>query len=272
MKHIIKYTIPEIKTKDYIVYKNIIIFKPKFNKYIHDFYPLILSNNISHLIFGDFNNLDWNIEVYVDMSKKSCQHRRYSKINRFGIPIVYLPNQIERIRFGHYFNQSIELLFQVNTQIKFLEFGSSFKKTIDCLSSTQLIKLILGCWFNSKVNNLPSTLEYLEFGELFNQNVDNLPNGLKYIIFGHKFNMNVDKLPSTIIKIVFGKCFNKSIDDLPNSVHKIYFPKSKSDFTQSLDNLVDSVKILELSPCYKLPINILPNNLEKIICSPKCIK
>ena len=82
----------------------------------------------------------------------------------------------QKVKFGKYFNQSVDNLPESLTHLEF------------------------GDMFNQPVENLPNSLTHLEFSciSYFNQAVENLPNGLTHLIFGSSFSQTVDNLPISI--------------------------------------------------------------------------
>jgi len=120
-----------------------------------------------------------------------------------------------------------------------------------------LTELILPNSFNKPIHNtsksfLPSSLEYINFGNSFNQTIDILPSNLKKITFGNSFNRLVDNLPKTIKEIEFGNSFNQSVDNLPIGIEIITFGLS---FTKTLDNLPITVKKIYICDNFKLSLD-----------------
>ena len=70
------------------------------------------------------------------------------------------------------------------------------------------------------MNNLPSSLVHLSFGDSFNQEVNNLPLPLKHLAFGSAFNLSVDLLPN-LETITLGRDFQRSINLLPETLTKL---------------------------------------------------
>ena len=93
-----------------------------------------------------------------------------SKIEKF----IFQPNPIEAIKFPSRFDELIDDLPDTTKIIIFSRTNSKFNRPID---------------------NLPSSLEFLETGYSFNQPVNCLPVNLMYLIIGCKFHQSINCLP-----------------------------------------------------------------------------
>ena len=73
------------------------------------------------------------------------------------------------------------------------------------------------------VDNLPSNIERIIFGEKFNYPIDNLPNSIIYIRFDWvgEFDQPIYKLPSNLEELYFGSKFNNIICKVPDGFKKI---------------------------------------------------
>lgn len=140
-----------------------------------------------------------------------------------------------------------------------------------CVDYTKLVnakKISFYCDFNEPVDNLPSKLIYLKFGDYFNRPVNNLPSGLIYLKFGQFFNHPVDHLPSGIKKLSFGEFFDQPVDNLPPGLIELKFGDS---FDQPIDKLPSSITSLDLSKSYfHQLIDKLPSNLKYIALPESC--
>jgi hypothetical protein len=133
----------------------------------------------------------------------------------------------------------LQFLVPLPEDITHIQFGRSFKGTINCKLPESIKSIKFGEYFNQPVDGLlPSKLEKLVFIEHFNQPVNNLPKGLKEISFGNYFNQPVNKLPPSLKKLNLG-----------------------ANFYHSIDNLPDSIEELNLMCHYDIAINKLPKNI-----------
>src|SRR6185312_12016836 len=114
--------------------------------------------------------------------------------------------------------------------------------------------------FNEELENLPSDIKVIIFGDRFNNLVDNLPDSITHLIFGFWFNQPVSKLPKTITHLTFGYWFNKTVSKLPNSITHLTFGMN---FNQSIDKLPTTIIELGFYSNSKIKNNI-PNNIEYI--------
>jgi hypothetical protein len=179
---------------------------------------------------------------------------------------VELPLTLTHLTFGRCFNQKVKLPHN----LKHLTFGDIFNQKI-LLNENQtyltfgydlnLTNLTFGYHFNQVVE-LPCSLTHLTFGICFNQPVE-LPHKLKYLKLSMSNLYLIENLPSTIEELVFGYHFHSELNNLPNSVSVIRFYKS-SCYNHELNNLVDSIEILELPEKYQKKINYIPKGLKKI--------
>jgi hypothetical protein len=118
-----------------------------------------------------------------------------SEISKF----IFEPNPIEVIKFPPKFNEPIDNLPNTVKKIIFSRHNSKFNCKIDDLP-TSLEFLETGYSFNQPINSLPQSVTYLVLGKKFSQSLDNLPVRLKYIcvdIFNLK-NMNQTSLPMSV--------------------------------------------------------------------------
>lgn len=163
----------------------------------------------------------------------------YSKYNK---PINWLPDNLQLLKLGNYFDSSINI------------------------SDSNVKKIFFGSQFNQPVDNLSNYLIVIKFGYKFNKSVNLLPSSLKEIYFGKEFNQSVDNLPSSLILLEFSNDFNQSVDNLPNGLKYIRFKgNSLIKFNQSINNLPESVEQIELlNEKYSNQIKKLPKSLKKI--------
>ena len=220
----------------------------------------------------------------------SCiNHLTLTFDNYFNQSVDNLPIGITHLTFGENFYQSVDNL---PIGITHLTFGQNFNKQVDNLPNS-IIHLTFGEYFNQSIDNLPKSIRHLTLGDYFNQLVDNLPNSITHLTFGKHFNQSVDNLPTNLKKLILGNgfiydltcasnlqhigtyhhayiCdFNNPVDNLPKQLEEFSL-RYNGCYQHSIDNLPDSVKIIELG-YYLQPIKKLPLNLEKIYIREKYI-
>ena len=146
---------------------------------------IIIPQNVTHLIFGyDFN-----------------QH-------------VIIPQNVTHLTFGNNFNQQII----IPQNITHLTFGWDFNQPV--IIPENVTHLTFGSYYNQQVI-IPENVTHLTFGYHFNQQV-NLPN-IKYIKLNSNNIYLIENLPNSIEEIEFGYNFNLELHNLPNSIKKISF-------------------------------------------------
>lgn len=126
----------------------------------------------------------------------------------------------------------------------------------------EVTRILFGCGFNKKVDNLPSNIKILAFCEEFNQPLNNLPKGLKFLQINSNFKQSLDRLPIKLEELIIDSDHIKGLDNLPKNLQKLYL---YCNYNNSLDNLPRNLKKLRLSYNFNLPINNLPDSLEEII-------
>jgi hypothetical protein len=129
----------------------------------------------------------------------------------------------KNLTFGDCFNQEVKNLPKNLTH---LTFGYTFNQLVDNLPN-KLTELTFGDCFNQGVDNLPNNLTHLTFGRYFNQSVDSLPDTIKELTYWSESKLN--NIPTSIeyTNIIFTKYdkYNKVIDNLPINVKIIRINK-----------------------------------------------
>jgi hypothetical protein len=258
----------------------------------------LIYNKLGGILDVPYNYLG-NLD-FVDPTTKIININSGSNIIKeksiFDSPIDNLPEGLEELNFSiGYFNKSIDNL---PIGLIKLKLGSNFNKPIDNLPKG-LKYLVLGDSFDHPIDNLPETLEYLQTGFNFNHSIDNIPNSITQLYLCGLFNQAIKKYPNHLETLVFTFSFNKPLGLIPKSIkylglssrfdHKLTLHegieklKLGYDFTQSLDDLPDSIKYIIFNENYHKPINKYPSQLKKICLyahsniqnipeSVKCIK
>ena len=125
----------------------------------------------------------------------------------YDLSCVIFPPRLEKLKLGHYFNQSIEDLDLPET-LKELTLGHRFNCQIRNLNLPQgLTHLTFGDKFNQDVINaqFPESLTHLSFGLNFNRSLHNanLPQGLTHLVLGRGYSLPLAgaNLPRSLIVI-----------------------------------------------------------------------
>ena len=108
------------------------------------------------------------------------------------------------------------------------------------------------------MNNLPNTLEILILGNFFDSKLDYLPSSLKILGFGEKFNCSLNNLPNSIEQLIIGSKLVNKIEIFPPKLKKITF---NNDYDYDLTNLDLNV---ELNLSYNCSNIKIPNGLKKL--------
>lgn len=211
----------------------------------------IYCNNIDAFYNTSIGENKITIRQNVKEIKRKDKHiylNKYYEFNEFNEFFVsnfklinysdIIPNNIENIEFGLWFNNNVN-----NLPISLVKiyFNVDFNKKNNNLP-INLISLIYCESYNKNTNNCPSNLTFLLFNFTFNRNLNNLPYSLKCLNINYcDFNKNVDKLPSNLIELFLTNKFNKNIENLPNKLIKLNLGKS---FNQPIDFLPESLQIL----------------------------
>ena len=271
-----------MKTKDYWIYKNKIIFKPYFNRKLYNYQNII--SIYDELIFSNYD--DYNITIktnnkYYDEYEKNF---KYSQFNKqiiipenvthltFGFYFnqqVTIPINITHLTFGDYFNQQviipqsvIHLTFgnDFNQQVKIsknvthLTFGNNFNQQV--IISKNVTHLTFGHLFNQKVI-IPLNVIHLSFGNDFNKQVI-IPQNVTHLTFGYHFNQPVI-IPQNVTHLTFGHDFNQPVIITQNVTHLTF----GSDFNQQVN--LPNIKYIKIN-CNNINIiENLPNSVEEII-------
>ena len=176
-----------------------------------------------------------------------------------------------KIIFDKNFNKPLEQYYEILTKCKelyFCELTMSYKKkmfyAIDLYDWNYQTRNTMGnlSRFNSPVNNLPSNLTHIYFGDCFSQPVDSLPSKLTHLSFGFAFNKYVWNLPSNLIILIFGNNFNKPISNLPSQITHLILGYN---FSQPVDNLPPKLTHLMFGREFNHPVSNLPIQLTHLI-------
>ena len=157
----------------YWIYEDKFIFKPEFNEPIDKYVDII--KNYSQLIFSNYDDLEICIETNNDYEFKYNHKFIESRFNQ------QLSNELDNLTclthltLGYYFNQSLEIPFNIKI-------------------------LTLECNNINLIENLPNSIEELNFNYNFELELNNLPNSIKIIRFDKESNYNkeLNNLPKQL--------------------------------------------------------------------------
>lgn len=153
----------------------------------------------------------------------------------YELPVIWPPN-IRFIRFGEYFNQSINL----PPSLRIVKFGYYYDHPTILPDGLEIVKFA-GIYNQS--TKLPDSIQYAAFGYKFNQQIE-LPPGIRCVEFGARFNQPMT-LPNRLNRAIFGSQFNQPVI-LPDSIQSATFGYK---FNQTL-NFPKSLQTLNVSENY----------------------
>ncbi|CAN0283519.1 unnamed protein product [Ectocarpus fasciculatus] len=146
------------------------------------------------------------------------------------------------------------------TDVDYLEFGVSFKGSLDPVAWPRRLKTIK-FWelsrFNQPIHMVewPASLQQLFFGERFNQPVEHVqfPASLKQLILRGRFNQPIagSVLPASLLELHLEGDFNQPIEGVawPDSIQNLVFGH---DFNQSIANVRWPASLQEISFGWRL--------------------
>lgn len=200
----------------YVSNNNEIIFNPRFNEPLDDYYEIIKAHSI--LKFSD------------DYSRNNP--------SSFNHPIYKLPNTLTCVFFGHSLNQHVNL----SNSLVFVSFGCCFNYPIVFLPNNMIKRLSFSHYFNQPIV-FPQKLIHLTLGYNFNQKVW-LPETLEFLfVYCKNADFLTDELPNSLKELVIGLGVQITLNNLPNSVEQIVLCNSNTvDRTRYFDK---KIKLLE---------------------------
>ena len=213
-----------IKTNNKYYVEYIKNYKPsKFDQQV------IIPENITHLTFGwNFNKqviIPENVthltfDYWFNQQVIIPQNVTHLTFGFHFNQQVIIPQNVTHLTFGEKFNQQVIIPHNVTH----LTFGGLFNKQV--IIPHNVTHLTFGFHFNQQVI-IPQNVTYLTFGFHFNQQV-NLPN-IKYIKLGCNNIDIIENLPNSVEEIEFDYSFRLELLNLPNSIKKISFFNSIYD-------------------------------------------
>ena len=196
--------------KNYWIYKNKVIFKPNFNDKLDDYIDIISKHN--ELIFSNYDDFTITIKTNNLYYEKYYDNYKGSKFNQQ----ITISQNITHLTFGEDFNQQVI----IPQNITHLTFGDHFNQQV--IIPQNVTHLTFGFDFNQQVI-IPQNVTHLIFGYDFDFDQPvNLPN-IKYIKLGCNNIDIIENLPNSVEEIEFDYFFDLELHNLPNSIKKISF-------------------------------------------------
>ena len=188
--------------------------------------PVIIPHNVIHLTFDD----KFNQQITIP---QNVTHLFFGE--NFNQQII-IPQNVTHLTFGLKFNQQII----IPENVTHLTFGEWFNQQV--IIPQNVTHLTFGTCFNQQVI-IPPSVTHLTFGYCFNKQI-NLPN-IKYIKLDCDNIDLIENLPNSVEEIEFGKYFSLELYNLPNSIKKISFDlNSKYDKELNcLSEFVEYIKL-----------------------------
>ena len=208
----------------------------------------------------DFEDFIMDPKQYEDIRHIVKNPQKYNIIEietNDDFPVEIIDPDTKIIKFNFAFNQNIPKLPLHIEEIHFCDGNSEllnyslYNKSF-CNLSYGIRRLYLNYSFDQELLNLPESLEYLEFKGIFNQSLDFLPKSVKEIHFLTMFGADGEPIISH---------FNQPLDNLPESLEVLEL--DCMDFNHSLDNLPKKLKYLKLNfYAFNFSLDNLPKSLE----------
>lgn len=221
-----------------------------FNK--KEFYNL--RNNILFYNKNYSNGIDIiksNFDEFIEISK-NCDTIILGEI--FSSDISKIPPNIKNIFFENnmfdIFNKEIQFPYG----IKKIRFGDNFNYPLDNLpSSLEELEFSQDSQFNQLIDNLPCMIKKITFGKYFNAPLNNLPPNLEYLsIQSDIFSFKLNNIPTGLKYLYFSSnssySYDKIIEGFPEGILEIGYP---FEYNYEIDNLPKSIKIVRVSNEYK---------------------
>ena len=227
-----------------------IIFNNTFNEPLYSYIKILVLKNT--IVFGsEFNQ---NLSMLPSNITKIFLGKNFQK------SLIDIPSSVKSIIFANdsVFTGSFDYL---HNDLEELVISDNYDININKLPHN-LINLVLGKKFSSKIHNFSSKLKYLDIGKSYINNLDNLPETLETLVIGGKFNGKIiypDKLKHFIISA--DSEYNSELKDLPKSL--IYL-SIQNNYVFQILNLPENLFCIELGEFYNGNIIKFPKNLKKI--------
>jgi len=180
------------------------------------------------------------IHLLTDTSNIPPNITHLSFRRRFNKPVEYIPLSVTYLKFGDYFDQSIEGIVSPSvTQLK-LRWG--FSHSIKNIPKS-ITHLTLYCRFDRlTMGDIPSTVTHLKIGGRFDQNIkNNIPPSVTHLNIGYNFFRSIENdIPDSITHLYFNDEFEESLHFLPLSVKEITL---SDEYLITDASILDRIKI-----------------------------
>lgn len=212
---------------------------------------LVPSTVESVFVAGDFTH---SLSCFFSLpSLSALEFERESKFNRSLDGC--LPSTLERLVFGKWSHYNQVLPLPHSIRIVELACESLYYHPIDhFLDTITTLILILHCYFDRAILQLPSRLRVLHLLGGYNHPLPTLLFHMQYLeeislgtLFNHEVNTS-NRPPKSLKKLIFGDSlnwsyFNQSLSSLPESLE---FLSLSSSFSRSLAHLPEGLKEMSL--------------------------
>ena len=186
---------------NYWIVDDWLIFKPKFNEELTDYYDII--NQCKKIMFSNYD--DPLILIETNNQYKYEYEKNYIK-SEFNQEINVLNNtNLTHLTFGKHFNKKIFIPLNVEN-LKMCKCNNQY--IIDNLHNN--IKELNIYETNLNLNNLPNSIKKLYINE-YNEELNNLPNSIEYLELKN-YNLKIRKIPKNLKTVKCNKKY-KYIDD-----------------------------------------------------------
>ncbi len=153
-----------------------------------------------------------------------------------------------------------EIIYNTNSKNpEIIEILCEYNQNLDWLSDS-VKKIFIGGVFNQPLNNLPTSLLYLEItNQSFSQSLDFLPSSLKVLKISSPHIQQLDNLPNKLKVLFFTTNTFFQISNIPNGLK---FFKSPNKYNYPIDDLPDSIEKLCLNLDESVIVNKWPVSLK----------
>lgn len=221
---------------------------------------LLNDNNMKLLNdYGTEKKIKDNYEEFLEITK-NCDTLILGE--KFKSDISKIPENIKYIIFSdcNNFCEDPNYMscfykgYNFHNSVKKIRFRDDFNESIDNLpSSLEELEFSPNSIFNKSVDNLPCTLKKITFGKHFNIPINNLPQNLEYLnIQSEYFSVELKNIPPGLKYLFFNSnpkySYEKKIEGLPEGLIEITYP---FEYPFEINNLPNSVKIIRISNIYK---------------------
>ena len=155
---------------------------------------LLFDHHITEIEFDTYGKFNKSIDNLPDHIRVLILSKKFNK------PINKLPAQLEHLELEDRYNHPLDNL---PLNLKFLRTGNSFDHPLDFLPFG-LEKLFVGRDFSYPLLNLSQSLKILSIdSDIKPSYLDNLPDSIEELEFKYKNHIRMSKLPGSIKKIYY---------------------------------------------------------------------